>query len=390
MKMKIFSLFLIFGFFVNLPQVLAVENASRKVLLIAGHGAGKDCNHASYSINGKMYYENIETRRLVDRIASYLSEAKINYEIANEIVGDAYWDKDPAVREAARNCSNPNVNSCCGFKTATIGTFGPTLMDHIDHTGIQNYALALEIHFNASKGKYTAVLARDAGPKEISEKIGQAVVDAIGYGYVLFGIDKDFLGYGLGTITSLYQARSIPTVYLETVFMDNPTQFQAYLNNQDKVAKNIADAISEIAQDAKGGSGGNVIGNTQTQSGFSSGRFVDPYPNLFGKTELNSYETKGCGTLFFDDYGNATELKKILDDIFSFGRILIPVIIILLVTIDYVKAIVSSNADALKKTNQLAIRRAMIGLILFFLPYFLDLLFHLFGLYDMSRCGIGG
>lgn len=384
MKIRHFVLIILICFFVNLPQINA-EESSRKVLLIAAHGAGKDCNHASTTINGVTYYENIEARKLIEKIANHLKKAGINYEIGNEIVGDDYWASDSTIRNNARNCTNPNNSSCCGFKTSTIGTHGPTLMSHIDSTGINNYSLALEIHFNGGGGKYTAVLGRDMNTETIGKKIGQTVVDAIGYGYVQFGIDKAFLGYDLGTLTELYQRRSIPTVYLETVFMDNQAQFEAYLNNQDKVAKNIAEAIIEIAPDAKGDSG-----NSETESSVNYGRLVDPYPNLFGKTELNSYETKGCGTLFFDDYGNKTELKNILDDIFSFIRILVPVLVIFISTIDYIKAISNSDASEIKKTTKKTVRRIMIGLIIYFLPYFLDLLFHLFGLYDMSRCGIGG
>lgn len=54
------------------------------------------------------------------------------------------------------------------------------------------------------------------------------------------------------------------------------------------------------------------------------------------------------------------------------------------------KAIASSSADEIKKATNRTIKRLVIGVLVFFLPYLLDLLFHLFGLYDLSRCGIGG
>ena len=79
-----------------------------------------------------------------------------------------------------------------------------------------------------------------------------------------------------------------------------------------------------------------------------------------------------------------------LDDVFSFIRILVPVVVVILTTIDYIGAILSSDDSKIKKANQKALKRFTIGIILFFLPYLLDLLFHLFGLYDLSRCGIGG
>ena len=56
---------------------------------------------------------------------------------------------------------------------------------------------------------------------------------------------------------------------------------------------------------------------------------------------------------------------------------------------DYIKAIASSNADDMKKANQRTIKRLIVGLIVFFLPFLLEILFELFGLYDLSTCGVG-
>ena len=45
--------------------------------------------------------------------------------------------------------------------------------------------------------------------------------------------------------------------------------------------------------------------------------------------------------------------------------------------------------DNLKKVNQKTIKRVIAGLIVFFIPLLLDILFKLFGIYDLSTCGIG-
>ena len=47
------------------------------------------------------------------------------------------------------------------------------------------------------------------------------------------------------------------------------------------------------------------------------------------------------------------------------------------------------NAEEIKKINKKTIKRIVIGILVYLLPYLLDILFHLFGLYDISRCTIG-
>lgn len=382
---NLFFFLIVFEIFLLDVAALPNESSSKRILLIAGHGLGKDCNHAYTTINGISYFENKEARILVDKIAEELKKAGYSYEIANKIVGDAFWSSDSTLRNAARNCASPNTSNCCGYYTSTIGTYGPTLMNHIDTVGNGNYSLALEVHFNGGGGKYSLVMGRDYTTKENGLKIANSVVSAISFGEPLFGVDKEFYGGNLGTLSNLYQARSIPTYYLETVFMDNTSQFQAYLNHKDEVAKSIAETLIEIAPNSKGG----YVDN-KTTKGSTTGRYVDPYPNIFKDVDLSIYDDVGCDTLFFNEFGEETELKELLDDLFSFIRILTPVVVILLTTIDYVKAIASGDDSKIKKATKNTSIRLAVGICIFFLPYFLDLLFHLFGLYDLSRCGIGG
>jgi len=377
--------FCIFLFMFSFFFLFEVNAQSKKILLVAAHGLGKDCNHAATTIGGVTYYENKEARILVDKIAEELKKAGISYEIGNEIVGDSFWDSDPLKREQSRNCSNPNVSGCCGYRTATLGTYSNILLSHVDEVGAPNYSLVLEIHFNGGGGKYSLVMGKDDVLRENGLKLAQTVVDSIGFGQPLYGTDVQFYGSSLGTLTKFYQQRSIPTYYLETVFMDNTNQFLAYLDHKDDVARNIAKFLIEIAPDSKGG----FAGNTSTPSS-NNGRHVDPYPNIFGIPDLSTYEDVGCNTIFFDSNGGETKFKEFLDDLFHFIQIITPVIVLCWSTLEYVKAILEQDDSNIKKANQNTLKRVAIGLIIFFLPYFLDLLFHLFGLYDLSRCGIGG
>ncbi len=116
----------------------------------------------------------------------------------------------------------------------------------------------------------------------------------------------------------------------------------------------------------------------------NSGSTSDEHENIFP-----NIEGKGCGTILINCDGNPTELNHILNDVFFVIKLATPILVIVLSTIDYIKALVSSNADEIKKTNKRTVMRVVIGLIVFFLPYLLELIFHLFGLYDINIGGIG-
>lgn len=106
---------------------------------------------------------------------------------------------------------------------------------------------------------------------------------------------------------------------------------------------------------------------------------------------LETNDKTDCETLFYyiNESGQQTEteLKKILDTLFLLIKISAPVIAIALSIMDYIKAILDTNN--LKKANQRTIKRMGIAIAIAFLPYILDVVFRLFGLYDLGRCGIG-
>ena len=81
-------------------------------------------------------------------------------------------------------------------------------------------------------------------------------------------------------------------------------------------------------------------------------------------------------------------LKKILDGIFSLIKIFAPVLAIVLTIIDYMKIITNNSSDGFKKANIRMIKRLGIAIGIVFLPFLLQLLFNLFGLYDLNNCGI--
>ncbi len=99
------------------------------------------------------------------------------------------------------------------------------------------------------------------------------------------------------------------------------------------------------------------------------------------------YET--CPIFIDKSDGQPNDLYNMLQELFGFIKIATPALVIILSTIDYLGAIVKSNDDEVKKANKRTIKRVVIGLAIFFLPFLLDIIFNIFGLVDVSRCGIG-
>lgn len=96
-----------------------------------------------------------------------------------------------------------------------------------------------------------------------------------------------------------------------------------------------------------------------------------------------------CETVFLKSNGEDKQVKILLDGIFSLLQIIVPVVAIGLSIMDYIKALINQDQSVVKKTNSKTIKRLIVAIIFIFLPYLMDLLFKLFGLYDISRCGIG-
>ena len=126
--------------------------------------------------------------------------------------------------------------------------------------------------------------------------------------------------------------------------------------------------------------------NTTTNTEHSPSE--DPYPGA--GPNLDTDADVKCNKIFKkNDSDEFNDLGQFLQDVFLGIRLLAPALVIILSTIDYIKAIAASNQDNLKKVNQKTIKRVIAGLIVFFIPLLLDILFKLFGIYDLSTCGIG-
>ena len=85
---------------------------------------------------------------------------------------------------------------------------------------------------------------------------------------------------------------------------------------------------------------------------------------------MNAYAANAsCSTVL----GNGT-FYRMITDFFDYMRIVAIGLVLVLSTIDFVKAIVAQNQDQLKKSAGSAITRLVLAMIIFFLPILLNLI----------------
>ena len=83
------------------------------------------------------------------------------------------------------------------------------------------------------------------------------------------------------------------------------------------------------------------------------------------------------------------DLAKTLKYIYTAIQISVPALVILLCTVDLVKAVAASQEADMKKVRTRAIKRLIIGAFIFFVPTVVDYALYLVGISNGS-CNIGG
>ena len=75
-----------------------------------------------------------------------------------------------------------------------------------------------------------------------------------------------------------------------------------------------------------------------------------------------------CEKLFDD------ELMEIIDEILQYPRIIVPILVILLGSLDFAKAVIAQKEDEMKKAQSTFIKRLIIGVAFFFIPSIVDVI----------------
>lgn len=88
-----------------------------------------------------------------------------------------------------------------------------------------------------------------------------------------------------------------------------------------------------------------------------------------------------CNSIFGGTFGDL--LKQVL----SFIRFVVPILIISLSIVDFIKALANQTQEELKKAFQRLVKRIIIGVVIFLLPTILEVILNLAGI-ETGTCGI--
>lgn len=79
----------------------------------------------------------------------------------------------------------------------------------------------------------------------------------------------------------------------------------------------------------------------------------------------------------FGDKNDPNSLRSLIDTILGYVRIIVPILVILLGTLDFAKAVIAGKEDNIKKYQTDFIKRVIIGVAVFFVPLLVDLVMDL-------------
>lgn len=105
---------------------------------------------------------------------------------------------------------------------------------------------------------------------------------------------------------------------------------------------------------------------------------------------MNDYNTDdGSCASILGDPSNPKSVAWLVVTVLNYFRIIGPLLVIVLSGLDYVKAIINSDDDALKKTHSRLVKRLILAALLFLIPTIVELLLKIFNIVSDPLCGMG-
>ncbi len=105
---------------------------------------------------------------------------------------------------------------------------------------------------------------------------------------------------------------------------------------------------------------------------------------LAGETKNIEYVTDTSGNILFQkNKDSCTTVKSFVREYWSYVMVFVPILLIILMSIDFFKAMASNDADAIKKTVNNTVKRVIAAVILLALPALLSMIFDLFGIEEV-------
>lgn len=178
---------------------------------------------------------------------------------------------------------------------------------------------------------------------------------------------------------TLEKAQELQKQYCETNYVQE---------NGGEDCKKIIDAItilngrtpSDSNEETENNSNNNDSSNTNNDTNLSDW-------TLNGNNKLDFNTSNGCESYLGNPKtkGDPAYYLQFVFNLIKYAAILL---LFALTVMEFSKAVVSSNQDAMKKALQNTIKRLIIAVVIFFLPILIKFVFELLGIYSAGTCGI--
>ena len=106
---------------------------------------------------------------------------------------------------------------------------------------------------------------------------------------------------------------------------------------------------------------------------------------------MNDYDkSQNCsgGNSLLGDPSDPNSVAWLLQQVLDFIKVVGPILVVVLSSIDFAKVIVKSDDEAMGKARKKLITRLALAALLFFIPMLVTVMLDLFGLTSESTCGL--
>ncbi len=218
-----------------------------------------------------------------------------------------------------------------------------------------------------------------------SKTLFNAIKDDVSSGN--FDLEKDLNNRIVQDLKNIFFDNDIPT------FIKNNPSYKNLKNNILKEFKTIKEeetkkideayAAGKITEEEK---------NEQTDNWNTDNQTITDIVNYAQKSllmgdgiENNFNQPQDCDTIF-GDVEEPNEPAYWIQLTLNIMRYVAIAALILLSSLDFIKAIASQDNEAVQKAIKTSVQRLMFTVILFFLPMLIEALFKIFGFYDVETC----
>lgn len=157
--------------------------------------------------------------------------------------------------------------------------------------------------------------------------------------------------------------------------------------NGGEDCKKIIDAITILNGGTPSGSNEETENNSNNDdNNIDAGTNLSDW-TLNGNNKLDFDTSNGCES-YLGNPKTKGEPAYYLQFVFNLIKYAAILLLFALTVMEFSKATVSSNQDAMKKALQNTIKRLIIAVVIFFLPILIKFVFELLGIYSAGTCGI--